>query len=259
MAESIATTTDSTSLTVKKRCAEETNEATLESDNNSSDNNNKKACTSPRVFIDRAVEIGLKPGDRIEVQWQIGSNDDDDDDDDDEATEQHEEQDNDETTTTSRWWPATLLEHDGKSGIALDEADTSKDPVAIRFLEYDAHPEGGFPEKSQESVVFLGNYIVDVESHERLLYRKFGEETSEEPVISLTSNEVEDYMNNLMASLLEKHSDQFKKLSPAQQAFVAEGISSNKSKFVDLLLQNGKAGVVTAEKIQELLAKVWSE
>jgi hypothetical protein len=240
----------------KKRSAEaeiETYETFNPADTSS--NSSKKVCAAPsKVVIDKAVQLGLKPGDRIEVQWQIGNDDEDED-------EEEEVDDGDKKETIRcRWWPATLLEHDGQSVIIDDQGE--KVAVAIRVLDYDPYPEGGFPERSQEHVVFLGQgSIVDVETEERMAYRKQGEhygEDDDQPVVLLHEHEMEEYVNTMMASLIEKHSDKFQKLPASVQAVVAERLSNDKSKFLDVLMQTKDGGVVTVEKMQELLAKAVS-
>ena len=209
---------------------------------NSDDQAVKKACTSAsaRPIVDKAVEMGLKPGDRIEVQWEIGTDGDNDED--------------NEQEPTFRWWPATLLAHDEQS-IAVDEE--SNNAVAIRTLDYDPYPEGGFPERSQETVVFLGQgTLIDLKSEETMVFRKEGEHYDEDdqPVILMQENDMEDYLNNMMASLIEKHSDKFRQIPAAQQAMIAERLATGKEKFIDALKQSGKGTIVTAEKVQELLA-----
>jgi hypothetical protein len=203
----------------------------------------KKPCTETTNTVDLAVHLGFQPGDRIEVQWEVG---------DIEKGEQ----------LTRRWWGATLMEHDGRVLSAEDDEGPPMS-LAIRVLDYDPYPEGGFPERMRESVVFTGdNTLSNPEDDEVILvFRREGEEAVEddEPIFRLSDSEMEEYVNSIMISLFDKHSDTIKQLPAAQQAMIAERLKIGKEKFLDALAQLGSGAHVTAEKIQELLAQAVSE
>ena len=54
-----------------------------------------KRSKKPAEVLDFALTMGIKAGDRLEVEWEIG------------------DAEGKEEDVTTRWWGATLLEHDG--------------------------------------------------------------------------------------------------------------------------------------------------
>jgi hypothetical protein len=180
--------------------------------------------------LDLAKTLGYKAGDRFEVQWDIGSD---------------ESEDNDAAPDT-RWWGASLLEHDGRT----------IDSVNIRVLNYDPYPEGGFPERSQEDVIFLGKDILaNPETHEELNYRPEGEESG---ALWLGRGDVEEVVNATLDRALKKNSTAFANMSSAQQAAIASAVAEKKEKLLDLLL-NHPNGVVTSNDMNSILSKIMQE
>jgi hypothetical protein len=182
-------------------------------------------------ILDLANVLRLRSGDRLEVQWEICTND------------EQEDQEN----PVVHWWGATLLEHDGRT----------EDSVAIRTLEYDAYPEGGFPEKSREDVIFMGrDVLVTFPSQQELTFRAVSDDNSELVWVGL--DQVDTLVNNILTSALEK--TQFKKLPHAQQAFLAEKIAAKKEKLV-VLLQNHmqQNRLVTVQDATTLLARTMTD
>jgi len=209
-----------------KRAAEETEE---EAASSSSDAKRSK----PAVISDVAITLGIKAGDRLEVQWEIGEGE----------------------NTETRWWRATLLEYDG---------ETVCEGVAIRELEYDAWPEGGFPEKSKEQILFLSrDTLVDIETQEQMTYNLLSDDGS--AVVFVRVDEVETMVNSLLEGALSNVSAAFNGLPRAQQAFVAEQVASKKTKFVELLqnhleeLKEDGKYVLTDDDAQRLLAQAIAE
>ncbi|KAL7567701.1 hypothetical protein ACA910_012038 [Epithemia clementina (nom. ined.)] len=175
--------------------------------------------------VDTATVFGYKDGDRLEVEWDI-------------------EGDGAEgTKVDTHWWGATLLPFDGRI----------KDQVAIRTLEYDAYPQGGFPEKSKEDVVFLDhNVLADPENMDQVLYyRRAGSEET------YGIDSVEPVVNQILQNVLAKNQQAWNHLTPAQQAHIASKIAAKKQKLVDLLQQ--QTGLVTSQEMQAILAQTMNE
>lgn len=178
--------------------------------------------------LDLADVIGLKAGDRIEVEWQIG-------DDGDEET----------SAAESHWWGATLQEFDWRL----------EDGVAIRVLDYDPYPEKGFPERSKEDVIFLRpDVVVKLPSQEELRFRRAGDEDA----VWVGRNDMEDVVNSVLVNAMQKNSQAWKGMSRAQQATIAGQIAGKKEKLVQLLL-NHESRVITSTDMQELLSKAVEE
>lgn len=107
----------------RARSDESSNATTTANDSSpSSDSSNNEE------FVDKAVELGFKAGDRLEVEWEVKLRGKD---------VKHE-------------WGATLLPHDGRF----------HDGFAIRTLDYDPFPAGGYAERSQEDVVFITEHLL---------------------------------------------------------------------------------------------------
>jgi hypothetical protein len=180
----------------------------------------KRVCSN---VMDRAVELGLKEGDRIEVEWEVGTD----------------------GNATNRWWGGTLLKHDGRTA----------DDVAIRVIEYDPYPEGGFPEKSQEDVMFAAPYILlDPSTGEELHFRREGEEAA------VTFNE-ED-LDVMLMNVFQKHGPAFSKLSAAQQANTADIIAQGKERLLAAITSRWQAQpgkVITSEEVPEILEQAFRD
>ena len=147
----------------------------------------------------------LRPGDRIEVKWDLhvdvpietaavtaagGSNGDAD------ANASHQNQMQTpakqirmRTTTVTKWWGAVLLPPDGRTHVLTDDGGdfgsspppvTPKKPadaatVPVRTLDYDAFPTHGFPDRSVEDVVILSDHtLLNMSSGSRAHYRAEG-------------------------------------------------------------------------------------
>jgi len=146
----------------------------------------------------------------------------------------------------SRWWGATLLEHDGRT----------IDSVAIRTLDYDPYPDGGFPDRSLDDVIFIGpDTLVNHPSHDQELSFRI---VDAEATISLRHDEVADVVNDAIMQALRKNARGWGSLTAAQQAVVAEQVATKKQKLIDLLQSQDKA-VVTASDMQEILAQTMQD
>ena len=198
-----------------------------------------KRSKKPAEVLDLALTMGIKAGDRLEVEWEIG------------------DAEGKEEDVTTRWWGATLLEHDGK---------TEEEGVAIRVIEYDALPDHGFPEKSREEVIFISHdVLVDYETQDQLPFRLLSDDDS--AVFWIRGEEIGELVNTILQSAMSKTAGGFNGLPRAQQAAVAEKIAAKKEKLVELLQNHikeirettGNRGVVTAEDAQRLLAQAMME
>ena len=185
------------------------------------DNDDPKRVRSD--VLDKAVELGFKAGDRIEVEWEIGT---------------------DENVTT-RWWGGTLLEHDGRTA----------EGVAIRVIEYDPFPEGGFPERSKEDVVFVAQYILlDPVTGDELHFRRDGEEA--------TVTFSDEDLDTMLMNVFHKHGDAFRKLSAAQQANVADVIVQGKERLLAAITSRWEAQpgkVITSEEVPEIMEQAFRD
>lgn len=178
----------------------------------------------PDEPLDIAQTLGLSGTDRLEVLWTVDEKE--------------------------RWWGAKLLEHDGR---------TTDDGVSIRTLCYDAWPEGGFPEQSNEDVVFMGkDVLVNYPSEEELSFRVLAEDNSE--VVWVQKSDTENVINGILDEAFKKIESSFSKLPRSQQAVLADTIAKKKKKLVDLLdkhleeqSEKGGQAVVTADDARECL------
>lgn len=204
-------------------------------DSNEEELSRKKnqACNEEHDTLDLAQTLAIEPGDRLEVQWTIEIDD---------ATEDY-------------WWGATLLEHDGRT----------HDGVAIRTLDYDPYPDGGFPESSKEDVIFIGiDSLANYPSEEVLSFRKIS--ASSESLILLDEEGVENMLNSILADALEKASSRFNTVSHVQKCAIAANMAAKKDKMLSLLreklIEKNAAGIsqtFTVQDVQLLMARTMSE
>ena len=181
--------------------------------------------------FDTARTLGFQAGDRIEVRWELSS------------------EDTNSVSTESRWWGATLLEHDGR---------TTDDGVAIRILDYDPCEEWGYPERSLESVIF-GNefFLINPETMDQLFYRKEGEES----VVGLDEEDLREELNGMLMGILEKHKTLWQGLDAAKQAHIGELMANGKEAIISTIrsrfVQEGKP--IAAADIPSILQEAFSE
>lgn len=193
--------------------------------------------SDPSQVIDTAEKCGLKAGDRIEVQWQVGGDSD--------------------AEKETRWWGATLLAFDGRT----------EESVAIRTLDYDPYPEGGFPERSREDVIFLGRDALakftaeeDAVCLEPLRFRREGDVEEEGTVWVDSEERLEQIVNETLMGALQKNAQAWGGLSSAQQALIADKIAQKKQRLIDLLSQRCQShGVITPSDMQEILRETVEE
>ena len=193
----------------------------------------KRAKTSPKndddndennngAPLDLAVTIGYNPGDRIEVQWEVETDDGD---------------------IVVKWWGATLKTFDGRT----------TDSVAIRTLHYDACPELGFSEPNDEDVVFLGpDLLVSPDATTQLQYRREGEE---EDVLWLNEDEMDEQLNAILMGALAKNQGAWQKLPAAQQAMIADKIKNQKEVLLKVL--KSKKEIITSSSIKDILKETF--
>lgn len=181
--------------------------------------------------VDVAESLGIKPGDRLSAKWNITFETD--------------------GRVTTRWWGATLMEHDGR---------TTDDNVAIRVLQYDPYPEGGFPESSLEDVVFLSRTLLLNDATDELEYRREGS-TEEEETVALSEDRLREELNGMITSILNKHGKQWQSLDAAHQARIAELFSTGKEKIIEVVQDRWQKDhkVIKAEDIPSILEDAFSE
>jgi hypothetical protein len=195
--------------------------------------------------LDLANTLGFKPGDRFEVEWEVSTEDESDESGGDAATTAVAGEEEEQETFTTRWWGATLLEHDGRT----------EDSVAVRVLDYDPYPEGGFLERSREEVIFLGrDELIDPNTHAQMHYRLEGDVET----VWLGREGVEEVVNATLANAMQKNSKSWNGLSRAQQASIADIIAKKKEKLLELLLSQAN-GVVTTTEMHAIIAKTMQE
>lgn len=204
---------------------EKANEKKRACDDSEQNSAAKKARSKP---LDVATELGLKAGDRLQVKWDIS---------------------NDETgEVATRWWSCTLLAPEGKT---IDEGQ-----VVIRTLDYDAYPEGGFPEQSQEDVVFANSAtLLNVENGEEMTFRKEGEE---DEIHVLSEDGIREHLNKLLANLTESNPE-WNSLPAARQAHIAELVRKGKEKLIETIVNQPSKSVITSEDIPRIFKEAFGD
>uniref|UniRef100_A0A7S4AH32 Uncharacterized protein n=1 Tax=Pseudo-nitzschia australis TaxID=44445 RepID=A0A7S4AH32_9STRA len=222
--------------------------------------------------LDLAETLGLKPGARIEVQWEIHNDTTEETEDENDgkkittaATENTATSGDDAaspspnetaTTVSIHWWKAELLEYDGRT----------TDSVAVRSLLYEARPDLGFPEPSREDVVFLGKDVLvastDVDSGDwennpdavrQMPYRR----VNGEEVFYYNDDQLDEQLNDLLMGAFQKNQRAWKAMPAAQQAIIAEKIQQKKEQLKQVLQAEAKHKVITSETIKDILARTF--
>ena len=198
--------------------------------------------------VDLAETLGLKAGDRIEVQWEIHEDNDNNNDNDDDNN-------NADNNVKTVWWKATLNEYDGRT----------TDNVAIRSLHYDARPDLGFPESSTEDVIFLGHDVLmmPTDPETQLHYKREGLTEEENDIYAVCQNEtqIEEQLNEVVMNVLQKNSAKWKSLPQAQQSMIADQMSKMKNKLktkLKSIMESQTVGsqrVITSDMINQILTQ----
>jgi hypothetical protein len=229
--------------------------------------------TTSTETIDIAETLGLKTGDRIEVQWEIHNDvvveegDDDNSkkiaattDKNNDTGNENKDKDNEDdgdVTVTVHWWKATVLEHDGRT----------TDSVAIRSLLYDARPDLGFPEISKEDVVFMGRDVLvpanevdsadwenDPDAVSRMSFRRVNDD---EEITFYNDDDLEEQLNSVLMGAFNKNQQQWRNIPASQQAVIAEMIKKKKEQLKKVIKEEAKHKVITSETIKEILARAF--
>ena len=195
--------------------------AAKEDEANSDDKENNNG--GEEIF-DVCLKLGLKGGERLEVEWQL--------------EEPASEANGGRPKLVNKWWGCKLMPHDGKT----------EDGVAVRQLEYDPYPEGGFPESSVEEVIFLSHEIIMApDTQAEFKFRPEG-------VIQFNNEEeTREAINGILMTTLDKHSGAWKQLDRAQQARIADGIAQKKELLVEAIMNHSKSAVIGGEDMKEIL------
>lgn len=197
----------------------------LEEEGNMVDEEEEEAVMESEV-LDLAKVLGYQPGQRLQVQWEISDVVDGV-----EATKIH-------------WWGATLLDFDGRT----------EDNVAIRVLDYDPYPEGGFPDRSKEDVIFLGKEtLVNPSTLDELNYRPEGDGSD---TVWLRREDIETVVNATLESALNKNAVAWGRMSSAKQAMIASAVAEKKEKLLELLLDHPNGQVITSDEMKNMFAKI---
>lgn len=201
----------------------ETVAAKKEDDDKENDSHHQPTSEEEEV-LDVCVKLGLKGGERLEVEWQL--------------EEPASEANGGKPQTVNKWWGCRLMPHDGKT----------EDGVAVRQLEYDPYPEGGFPDPAVEDAIFLSHDIlISPESHAEFRFRPEG-------VVQFNNEEeTREAINGILMSTLNKHSEAWKNLDRAAQARIADGIAQKKEQLVEAIMNHSKSAVIGGEDMKEIL------
>lgn len=197
--------------------------AKKEGDDKENDSHHQPTSEEEEV-LDVCVKLGLKGGERLEVEWQL--------------EEPASEANGGKPQMVNKWWGCRLMPHNGKT----------EDGVAVRQLEYDPYPEGGFPDSSVEDAIFLSHDIlISPESHAEFRFRPEG-------VVQFNNEEeTREAINGILMSTLNKHSEAWKNLDRAAQARIADGIAQKKEQLVEAIMNHSKSAVIGGEDMKEIL------
>ena len=196
-------------LPPRKRCA-----AIAAAQTNDDDDDSTKGDKKAKIeTVDISVSLGFKAGDRMEVEWEVA-----------------EDEEGDEMKT--RWWGCTLKAYDGR---------TTSEGLAIRVLDYDPYPEGGFPNNSLEDVVFATpNTLVHPDSLEQqpdmieeLHFRREGEDET----VIMNDESLRGHLNELLVDIMNEKqiTSAFRNMDAAQQAQFAELVANGKEKLIEVI------------------------
>ncbi|GFH52783.1 hypothetical protein CTEN210_09259 [Chaetoceros tenuissimus] len=224
----------------------------------------KSSCsTKEDNFCDVAQDMKLDSGTRLEVQWEL-----------------HSDQDN---TTTIRWWGGTLLPHDGRT-YTFDDESGDKVTVPIRVIDYDPFEEGGFMDRSLEDVAFLTDHTlqnmasnsssywrlekdnwepsVDIDDYSKKMLKDHDtklrlSEVVSQSVVAGESKEtlVQNLLNEVLKSSIQRTglNDKMKALPASVQATLAERIASSYKAFGDKLVEQlEESDEITEEHINKI-------
>lgn len=222
----------------------------------------------------------LKPGDRVQVMWEVHMDNINENSDAAAAVG--------ESSSHKHWWTATLLSKDGRTHeLVADDDDVDDQPVVvpIRTLDYDPYPQGGFPERSLEDVCFLSEHsILNISSGSSAYYRKEGDNweptddyeerimeaveadtaEAESQLVSGNGATKEESLRHILDTVLQASfastggHTKMQQLNPAQRLVVAEQIATAKERLLERIMQHDGDGVITAETVRTFMAEAWS-
>jgi hypothetical protein len=195
-----------------------------------------KSRPSQEEIADTAAMLGYKAGDRFEVEWMLQTISD--------------------GKVVEVWWPATLLEYDGR---VVDNC------AAIRVLKYDPLPDYGYSEAVEEDVLFCHDQtLLLLSDHDDLgclRYRIEGTDDSGE-LMPVNEEVINNTVNHAVASFLQIKGHLLKNLPAAHQAHIASAIVAGKELLVEKLMNAARESpghIVTSEKVKSVLAEVENE
>jgi hypothetical protein len=200
---------------------------------------------------DMSTLLGLKSGDELEIKWDMECD----------------------GNVEPRWWKCQLVKKDGTH--SLEEEEVRLDTTSSLFffvstpfdcaksIQDDTEPEicivwevlyeespPDYPEKSTHRLCFLSDHMLfDIGEDATFCYRQSGsdwdeesdgetEETLEGGASSLgavTSASASELVDDLMSSIIAKHSQRMASLPYLQQTFVASVIAQSKERLTEKL------------------------
>lgn len=129
--------------------------------------------------------------------------------------------------------------------------------------QYEPYPDGGFPESSKEDVIFLRNdTLLDIQTQDELHFRYISSDNSAVMFVDGGRQGIEELVNNILISAMEKASEIWAALPRDQQAIMAEKVAEKKEKLVELLfshLEENDNEPVTAEAVTDLLQRTMAD
>mmetsp|Transcript_9289 Transcript_9289/g.10796 ORF Transcript_9289/g.10796 Transcript_9289/m.10796 type:complete len:316 (+) Transcript_9289:163-1110(+) len=218
-------------------------------------------------ILDVAAVIGLTPGTRIEVRWDIDYDVDD--------KDNGAVVDTTKSVKETKWWGGTLLSPDDRTHtIEDDDSGRIRDSITvpIRVIDYDPYLPY-YPDRSNEEVCFLTDHsLLNLASASRACWRLEGDswdapmnmDDEEEQImrksrnplataggleerndddISVTSASQEDGLRSLLDTILKSAlkstgvMTKMKSMEPSQQRFMAERIAQTKERLIEKFLE----------------------
>lgn len=177
-------------------------------------------------IVDYTRSLQLVPGSRLKVRWTL---------------------ENEGGECMEHWWGATMMEHDGRL----------HDGAAIHSLEYDAYPEGGFIEKTEDDVIFSAcDTLVRFPSKEKLNFKVLADDGLD--IQHVTAGEMRGILNERLASALDEVAGQLDEDHPRRLAIVSL-LNRKKAETLRLFEDHfSTSPILTKQNMLDIMAQVVS-